>query len=231
MLKRINSLTGFNSYRRPAAAGGVNNLAFVNSGYGFDDTNNGICDTIAINHTTGNLIVVMVKHEGAATTKTISDTAGNSYTPLTVRDHSNGDIHAQMFYCANAIGNASNIVRVTLGANRPYKRIYVHQYSGAAASPFDQENFGQGSSTSLSTSNISTTAANEVLVAFACEYNISSFSPGANFTERIDGNQQGLGFSGATEDRLITSTGTYNATMSWGVNDAWMLLIASFKSS
>lgn len=230
----INRMTGFGAFRRPVSGGGANNLAYVNGNYGYNSsTPNSTVDAFSLNCTTGNLLVVFVKHEGASTSLSISDTAGNTYTPLTYRSHSNGDLHGQIFYAKNITGNASNVIRVTCSASRSYIRIYAHQYSGAdTSSPFDQENWGQGSGTSLSTSNITTTFANEVLVAGAGEYNIGNYTAGTNYTERLDLNGLTGGAAvGATEDRIVSATGTYNATMTVSTSDAWILLVASFKSS
>ena len=92
--------------------------------------------TAAISHTAGNLLVVGVSFQtaGGATSVTLSDTAGNTYTPigsLLVR----GGNRMQLWYCPNCLGNASNIVTATtVGGNSTELAVSVLQFSGADTS-------------------------------------------------------------------------------------------------
>ena len=208
--------------------------AYVNGAGAQDDNNDTGFAIAAQNHTSGNLLVVMIKYEGGAgTTVTVSDTAGNIYTPLTRRDAAANDMHVQMFYAENVTGHASNVVTFTLTAARQFKRGVVHQYSGMATSgAFDQENWGSGSSgTAISTGNITTTQNDEVLVAFAGEYTAQTYTAGTNFTERIDVGALFPGTGSASEDRIVTSAGTYNATMTQANSADWALIVSSFKAA
>lgn len=206
-------------------------IAYVNRTSGSSETGVTSVNCTAANHSAGGLLVVGVKFEGGATTVTASDTAGNTFTGLTARTNTNNDLRSRILYSANITGHATNVVQVQFAASRAFSRIFVLQYSGCDATPFDQENFGQsGSGTSMTTGNVTTTVNDEVLVVFAGEYNAQSgYTAGTNFTERADGPVD-FGYAGsAAEDRIVTATGTYAGAMTQSLSSAWILNMATFK--
>src|SRR5262245_10879697 len=212
-------------------------IAFVNRAVGFEDASDTSTPTAAQSHTAGNLLAVGVKYEGTATGITINDTAGNTYNPLTRFDLPGGgasDMHVQMFYAKNIIGNGSNVLTVTFDAARTFKRVCALQYSGCDQDdPFDQEAGGTGTGTATLTSgNITTTFDDEVLVAFGGEFDIQAgYTPGANYTERWDGPVDSGSNDSAMEDRIVDAIGTYNATMTQTNTNDWVIAIASFKAA
>lgn len=78
---------------------------------------------------TGGHVIVFVRFESTATTVTLADTAGNTFTSLGQVFNTNNGIEA--FYCTSAIGNASNTVTATFAAARSFRSIVVVVLSGA----------------------------------------------------------------------------------------------------
>jgi hypothetical protein len=209
-------------------------IAFVNRATATAHGSGSTVVTAAQNHTTGNLLVVGVKWEGGGiTVNSVTDTAGNTYTPLTARNNGGGDPSFQAFYAKNITGNASNILTATFSNSSPnFTWIAAFQYSGCDTSaPFDQENFGSGTSTSGTTGSITTTLADEVLVSFtALAGGVTSFTPGSGYTERWDGPVDSGIDTGTGEDQIVSSISTYTASESWvGGSAPFVITIQSFK--
>ncbi len=208
--------------------------AYVNGTYAVQDASDNNYPLAAFNVTSGNLIVVMVKFEGAATTVTVTDTAGNTYTPRTQRNDSG--LNMQMFYATNVTGHATNVITIAYSASRDFNKAIAHQYSGMdTVAPYDQENYGfdnSGLNNTLSTGNMTTTQDDEVIVAMAGEFSAqTSYTAGINFTERFDLPVLAGAGGGASEDRIVSAIGTYNATMTQSSNGPWMLIAATFKAA
>jgi hypothetical protein len=100
-------------------------------------------DSAAFNAVTGRLIVVEVGWESTDTTVSISDTAGNTYTPLTKRKHSVDANWVQAFYCLSCSGNVSNVVRATHASAADYRGMDVASYSYDGTCSFDKEGTGE----------------------------------------------------------------------------------------
>jgi hypothetical protein len=203
-------------------------MAYVNSTSGGSDSGVTNYNLAAFNLTAGNFVAVGIKYEGASTTLTVTDTDGNSYSPLTRRDHSNGDLHHQVFYTWNAGGHATNVINIAYGAARSFGASCTAQYSGieTASDPFDQENFGQNTGTLMTTSSVTTTQADEVLIEFTANYDATTYTATGGFTERFD---DGGPFYQAVADQIVSSTGTYSGSMTLTPSSAWILNMATFK--
>jgi len=203
-------------------------IAYVNGVGNYESASATTIAAPAANHTTGNLLVVFVGfHAATATVSSIADTAGNTYTYVASAVYSSNRI--ECWYAKNITGNANNVVTATFSASVNYRTITVDQYSGCDPSaPLDQYNTGSGNSKTPTTGNITTTAADEVLVAgvyLRIGYNITA---GTNYTLRTLTNSAPS--AGASEDRIVSATGTYNATFSLDSAIYWASIIASFKA-
>jgi len=183
----------------------------------------------AANHTTGNLLVVFVGcHSISVTVSSIADTAGNTYTKVTSIKDSYDTI--ECWYAKNITGNANNVVTATYSDSVDYRTITVDQYSGCDTStPLDQYNTGTGNDTAPTTGNITTTAADEVLVAGVYLRVSKTITAGTNYTLRTLTNSAPS--YAASEDRIISATGTYNATFSLDSATYWITIVASFKAA
>ena len=103
----------------------------------------------ATNHTAKNLLFVFARHGTDSTsTISISDTVGNTFTPVDALIGNAAAGAAQAFYAKNILGNASNVVTATFGASVSFRGITVLQYSGLdTVSPLDAHITGNGTFT------------------------------------------------------------------------------------
>lgn len=184
-------------------------------------------EAAAQNLVTGNANVVAVRYDGSATTVSVSDTAGNTYTQIqTVVGSSAHNLH--LFSCENATANASNIVTATLTATRTYRRIFVVQYNGtAAASIVDDSDTASGVSATPETPDMSASTAGTV-IGFAGIYDDRTVTAGSGFSIVAGG---AAGDYCAIEERFV-SAGTYKAGVTFGApTGSWTLIGAIIKDS
>lgn len=190
-------------------------------------TNVTACTTTpSISVTAGNLLVVLSAQSKNTTVASITDAAGNTFVTASARVLQTGAGSAETWYAKNVAGNASDQVTVNLSTTDS-PDIFVIQYSGLdTASPLDNVAIGSGANgTALSTSNVTTTAANEVLVSFAGAN--GTLTAGTNYTI-VDTAAAG---KRADQDRTVSSTGTYNATATASASGAWIINLATFKAA
>jgi hypothetical protein len=140
--------------------------------------------TIAItawSNTAGNPIIVTVRWEDATTTSAITDTAGNTYTGLTLVSHASLGLHTRIFYCLAPTANASNVVTMTLGATRGYLSMTVSEWSGALS--YQTEGSASATDSSLTCSNMTAVGAG-LSVASAASYNAQpAWAPSTGYTK------------------------------------------------
>src|SRR4029077_4835862 len=78
-----------------------------------------------------------------------------------------------------------------------------------------------GSSSSMSSGAVTTTTANDLLFAAGAS-DITVTAPGTGFTRRL------TGWDNMTEDRLVTSTGSYAGTATQN-GTAWVMQLVAFR--
>jgi len=102
----------------------------------------------------------------------------------------------------------------------------VLQYSGVStASPLDKSSIGSGTGTAQTVANVTTTSANELLVAGFSEWNTTSFTAGSSFASRYTGSDFGV------LDRIVTATGTYpGGTVATTSNLQYLSTMATFRA-
>ena len=146
--------------------GGGDSHVFVNFTQALNPSGTVLSSTsAAMNVTTGHHLFVFVGYTFTATTATVTDTAGNTYTALTQRVTANGFAIGQWFYSLNVTGNAANVVTVTLAVAKGQFSIAVFDFSRATLPVLDVEAYGVvDSGTSVSSAAFSTTAPGLVLV-------------------------------------------------------------------
>lgn len=172
-------------------------------------------------NTAGNLIVVYVVWDNPGTV-TVSDTRGDTYTAATSRQAWGSNWSAQVFYASNIAGG-TNTVKATFGtAITSFGIEYLHEYSGlAAASPVDVSASAVGTSAAMSSGARTTTQANDLLFGAGASA-ATVTSPGTGFTARL------TGLGNLTEDRAVTTSGSYAATATQNAN-AWVMQLVAFR--
>lgn len=198
--------------------------AYVNDGDGFNSASASSIAAAATSHTTGNLLVCGVRHEGATTTISISDTAGNTWVPLTKVAHPNGDMWLQLFYVLNCTGNASNVVTATFGAARTWRYIQVQQFSGL--NTYDEEDSGTTSAgTTVTAGTVNIDGAGVVVNAIANYGGLISWSASTGYTlvkNTGDATRAGMSYE------LETGSSAESPGASGSANEDWIIVSAAF---
>ena len=216
-------------------------ISFVNSAKGQDVTGTPIATLSAgaLNVTAGNMLVVTVGHATTANVPTsVTDTAGNTFVHPAGADITNGGGSGgllSVFYVLSAIGNASDIVKVTFSENDAFDAIIVRQYSGGTFSADVADATANGAAGTTATSaSFSTAQANEVIVASSFNNQITQgyvagTIGGVSATNLVADAASGSEFA-ASED-LIVSAIQSSITGTFTLNSAnWAINIVSFSA-
>lgn len=185
--------------------------------------------TTGIDTSGANLIVINMAFDS---TTTLSDSKSNTWTLLT--NHNNGSIHQRLAYCFNpTVGSGHTF---TLTGSSDFPSIEVQAWSGAATSPFDQENGAGATGSSVTPGSITPGQDNELVVsgtAYDNTFGNAALTAPASFTVS-DGNGGAGGFAyGSTMGYWIQTTATA-ANPTWNANvtsGAAVAGIASFKAA
>lgn len=193
--------------------------AFV-QGY-FDAPATGVGSTFPSGNTAGNSIMVAASF-GSASTPTISDTRGNSYT-LVKQQAWAGGAGSLCVWAVHGITAGANTVTLTLAA-QSFDAIYL-EYSGLAST--DKSAGNAASSTDPNSgSTATTTSANEMVFGVAAS-NSASPAAGAGFTSRANG-VNNVFVRGI--DKRVTATGTYSADFT-ETSSSWGCVVVTFAES
>ena len=150
-------------------------FTFIASAVGGDDDAGTTSDTTtSFNVAAGDVLVAWVKSEGAPTTVAVADTGGTNaltFDAGDVENHSNGDLSTAWGYRLIAQANATATFRLTT-QSRPFRTLIMWQFRPDAAETItkDASNVSQGSGTTMSSGNISTTGDDEIVLGGYGEY-------------------------------------------------------------
>jgi hypothetical protein len=113
--------------------GGYRFISHTSAGY----TSGGNVTTTAINTTSATLILIAIGDYGAIAQATLTDSASNTWTGLTLKN-SSGDARSRLYSCANPTTSATHTFTATPGAG---VSIAVLAMAGSkASSPYSAEN-------------------------------------------------------------------------------------------
>jgi prepilin-type N-terminal cleavage/methylation domain-containing protein len=183
-------------------------------------------------NTAGDLIVAYVVWDHAPAIKDVTDTDGNTYTPVSGRVAWAGGSSAQVFYAANVIGG-TNLNTVTAAFSTgvsSFGLLYITEYSGIdKTNPLDVTGSSSGAGSGpMSSGNWTTTSARDLLVGLGASLNGTVTAP--NFTPRaIGGNQNTPPYGNIVEDRNVATAGTYAATAQQN-GPAWVMQLVAFRA-
>jgi hypothetical protein len=186
-----------------------------------------IAATFANAQNAGDLNVVVIGFSnGTRTVQSISDSRGNAYA-LAVGPTTNSARQA-IYYAKNILsaGAGANTVTVSLSGSSAYVDLRIAEYSGIdTANPLDVTVAGTGTSTSANSGSVTTTSANNLLVGAAYS-GATVTGAGGGYTQRLSSfNTNNL------QDRIVTTTGSYNATASVSPSVFWIMQFAAFKAA
>lgn len=192
------------------------------------DASGGAIATAAQAHTSGNLLVCLVQLQTntGATTMTITNTAGDTWSHATAADKASGNNKLQIFY-TNTSGNGSDIVTATPDANCAFRALVVYEITDSNGSFTGDHLDGTGSGTNTNTTittdaSVGVTAAEDIILAFML-YTSASVSAGTGYTLST----VNLGSFWASEYHIVTAAEAATATGS--ASATWAISAASFK--
>jgi outer membrane protein assembly factor BamB len=171
-------------------------------------------------NTAGNLIVVYVVWDNPGTVK-VSDTRGNIYKAATAHETWGNNWSAQVFYASGILGGSNRVKATFSTAITSFGIVYLHEYSGlGTVSPVDVSASATGTSASMRSGAVRTTHADDLL--FAAGASDNTVTRGAGFTARLKG------FGNVTEDRVVTTTGSYAGTAKQ-TGTTWVMQLVAFR--
>jgi hypothetical protein len=183
------------------------------------------------NNTAGNLAIVAIRCVTSTGPATPTDSR-NTYTAVgtQVQIDSVASQFTNIFYSAN-IGAGANTVSFSCPSATRFKAA-IFEYSGlATVTPLDKTT-GQGASSTTMTSGATATTMQAIELVFAVGAYGSTDAAGAGAGFSLRENQSVTGDVLETEDEVLTSTGTPNAT--WAAlttGTSWGSIIATFKKA
>lgn len=164
---------------------------------------------------TGSAIVGIVRINATGRTLSITDDqSGNVWALGPQVSVGAGDVY-YTFYGLNLNTSGSNAITVTAHSSNSgdFIRTCAVSYSGIASSnALDQSSSNTGSGTSWTTSSVTTTMANEVVVNLVGGPAGNAFTPDAAFTSRGS-----VSTDMFIEDKIVSSTGAFSPTVTVSV--------------
>ena len=211
-------------------AAAVSPPAFVQVNAAVPQTNqSSVPVTYTSAQTAGNTNIVAIGWNDATSNITsVTDSAGNAYQ-LAVPTARGSGVSQAIYYAPNikAAPAGTNTVTATFNTATPYVDVRALEYSGLdPASPFDKGASASGTGTSANSGTVTTTAANALV--FGAGMTTGSFGAApAPFTTRIITNPD----ADIAQDRIVTTTGAYNATAPLSGSAFWVMQVATFRAA
>jgi len=199
------------------------------TGVSSNTASNTIARAFAATTGTGNLVVAAVSW-GNSSNLSCSDSQGNVYTTVTAQYDSTKNQSMGICYAANIKGGADTVT-ATFGGSSPYRRMLIHEYSGAAANnPVDvkAQHIAAGTTAPdniTTTPGITTVAGDLIFSAVMDDSGVNAIQAGTNFTLRSSVNGADL----ASEDLVQGAAGSVAATWTFSSADRYLAQMVAFK--
>jgi hypothetical protein len=167
----------------------------------------------------GDLILVGFDFLNSVTPVAVTDSQGNTFTQVGTQLNSPGGIGSRVYYAPNIKGGADTVT-ITLSANSNILEIYLTEYGGLNLSnPIDGQAGSSGNAGTVSSGNITTTVAGDLIYAYCL--GDSSCTVGSGFVARSTLNNN------LTEDEIAGNPGTYAANGT--ANAGWTMQAVALK--
>jgi hypothetical protein len=179
--------------------------------------------------TAANLNVVVVGwNDATRTVQSVADSKGNAYIRAVGPTIVTGSLTQSIYYAKNIVAAAAgaNTVTVTFSGTAAYPDVRVAEYRGLdPVNPLDGAVAGTGTSLTSDSGALTTTTANDLLVG-ANTVTAHTTAAGTGYTSRVITSPDG----DILEDRVVTATGSYNATapVSGG---SWVTQLVAFRAA
>jgi hypothetical protein len=179
----------------------------------------------AVDTATGDLIVVGVGWSDGGTVTGVTDTAGNTYSPLTKRTGGSTG-YLQFWYVIGATANASNVVTAATSLSNNYSTIFVWDVPVTATPTYDTDS-DAGTASSGDSGAFTTTGTDELVLGFSLDgFGSDSYAAGSGYT--FDGDYGT--FSGAAHG-VFSTTLSGAATIFSSVPSTSYVIAVAFKGA
>jgi hypothetical protein len=188
----------------------------------------------SLNVQAGDLLIGVSVFFGSSTTVGMADTDGTTNVLTMLSVYNSGNMNICLGYKLVAESDAAAIFRMTLGANKTYRDIWIYQFrpdSGDTLS-LDTEGYSAtGTGTAVQSGDFNTSGTDEIVIAGTYLNGGKSFSNQIIADAAADGNLIGS-TDGDTWYKLFTSGQTgIHAQETLSGSDSWIVAIAAFKST
>jgi RHS repeat-associated protein len=194
----------------------------------------GTTSTLAfpISQNARDLNVVIVSWGGTNSITSVTDSAGNTYA-LAVGPTSSSSSTQAIYYAEDILESGENVVSVVFSSAPTSPNLRIAEYSGLALTgPLDvtAASYGTGSASNetANSGNATTTNLNDLLVGASAVTGMGTEAAGTGYTSRVITTING---GNILEDRIVTSTGSYNGTALLGCDDPWVMQMVAFKEA
>jgi hypothetical protein len=171
------------------------------------------------------LVVVNVRIDAQGRTVTVSDTAGGEYH--LAKSQANGTAGVQEQYYAMNVPGLSNSVTVAIsGAATVLQPIATAWLGLSATAALDQVNGGSGTGTAMSAGNVTTTTANQLVLA-----GFSNVTAGNTFTQGSGWTPMGDSGTENGEYQILSGTATLTAEATYGESVAWAAVVGTYSDT
>ena len=170
----------------------------------------------------------MIRTSNTGQVFTVTDSRNNTYRRAGQYDET-VDVTSLAIYYAENIAAGANTVTVS-DSKGGILRFAILEYSGVAASnSLDGFRGAQGSSSTPSTGNLTTTANGDLIIGLISTANPTTFTAGSGFT--IEERVPATGSKLLVEDRLQPTAGGIAATATLPGSDVWGAAVAAFRAA
>jgi hypothetical protein len=176
----------------------------------------------------GNFIAVVIRGGKAFQVFTVSDSRGNTYHQA-IQANLTVDGESDAIYYAESIAGGANTVTVAESITNNTLRFAILEYSGVApSSSLDVTASSQGTDTSPSSGNATTTGVGELLIAEITNANGTTFGAGSGLTLE-ESVPAAPGSKLLVEDGIEALPGVVSGTASMAALDNWGAVLAAFR--
>jgi hypothetical protein len=184
--------------------------------------------TYASAQVAGDLNVVFVGWEQATSgVQSITDSLGNTYVPAIGPTVNPSGATQIVYYAKNiaAAGAGTNKVTVTFNSSVSFPDVRALEFSGASTdNPVDATVSSIGSGTALTSGALTTTTANDLLVAGGYVQHTYTGGAGTGYTQYL------VSTWNLVEGAVVTATGSYIAT-STSTSGYWLMQQVAFRAA
>ncbi len=177
--------------------------------------------SFATNTVAGDVVLAAFDFDSNATVATVTDSQGNVFTEVGTQLTSPGGARSRVYF-AKSIKGGPETVTVSLTANSAWIELYLSEYSGIdPVNPIDAQAGASGNPGAVSSGNVTTTVAGDVIYGFcvgewAC-------TVGSGLTARSIFNNN------LVEDKATANPGSYAATGT--ATKGWTMQLVALKKS